>query len=97
MRNPEKDPSLLGGIRNYTIVGNYKVAFPQWRVMKCSFPGERDGQNDLLIDIVGLTDQFSKIFLIVIVAQCSSLLSGGWRDGWIDGWMDRQTDRWMGG
>ena len=61
--------------------------------MKCSFPGERDGQNDLLIDIVGLTDQFSKIFLIVIVAQCSSLLSGGWRDGWIDGWMDRQTDR----
>ena len=84
-RNPEKDPSLLGGIRNYTIVGNYKVAFPQWRVMKCSFPGERDGQTDLLIDIihVGLTDQFSKIFLIIIVAHVSAFfLMGGWMDGW---------------
>ena len=25
-------------VRNYTIVGNYKVGFPQWRVMKCSYP-----------------------------------------------------------
>ena len=25
--------------RNYTIVGNYKVAFPQWRVMRCPYPG----------------------------------------------------------
>ena len=28
-------------VRNYTIVGNYKVGFPQWRVMKCQYPGER--------------------------------------------------------
>ena len=27
-------------VRNYTIVGNYKVGFPQWRVMKCHYPGE---------------------------------------------------------
>lgn len=27
-------------MRNYTIVGNYKVGFPQWRVMKCQYPGE---------------------------------------------------------
>ena len=27
-------------VRNYTIVGNYKVGFPQWRVMKCQYPGE---------------------------------------------------------
>lgn len=25
-------------VRNYTIVGNYKVGFPQWRVMRCSYP-----------------------------------------------------------
>ena len=25
-------------VRNYTIVGNYKVGFPQWRVMKCVYP-----------------------------------------------------------
>lgn len=25
-------------VRNYTIVGNYKVGFPQWRVMKCAYP-----------------------------------------------------------
>jgi len=25
-------------VRNYTIVGNYKVGFPQWRVMKCQYP-----------------------------------------------------------
>lgn len=25
-------------VRNYTIVGNYKVGFPQWRVMRCQYP-----------------------------------------------------------
>ena len=25
-------------VRNYTIVGNYKVGFPQWRVMRCHYP-----------------------------------------------------------
>ncbi|XP_064406654.1 unconventional myosin-IXb-like [Halichondria panicea] len=25
-------------VRNYTIVGSYKVGFPQWRVMKCCYP-----------------------------------------------------------
>ena len=25
-------------VRNYTIVGNYRVGFPQWRVMRCVFP-----------------------------------------------------------
>ena len=25
-------------VRNYTIVGNFKVGFPQWRVMRCQYP-----------------------------------------------------------
>lgn len=25
-------------IRNYSIVGNYKVGFPQWRTMRCQYP-----------------------------------------------------------
>ncbi|XP_019849259.1 PREDICTED: unconventional myosin-IXa-like [Amphimedon queenslandica] len=31
--------------RNYTIVGNYKIAFPQWRVMKFKYP--ENGQASL--------------------------------------------------
>ena len=26
------------GIRNYSIIGNIKVGFPQWRVMRCQYP-----------------------------------------------------------
>ena len=25
-------------VRNYTIVGNYKIGFPQWRLMRCTYP-----------------------------------------------------------
>ncbi len=25
-------------MRNYTIVGNYKIGFPQWRLMRCVYP-----------------------------------------------------------
>ena len=26
--------------RNYTVCGNFKINFPQWRVMKYHYPGE---------------------------------------------------------
>ena len=37
------DEKVNGGqisysVRNYSIVGNYKVGFPQWRVMRCQYP-----------------------------------------------------------
>lgn len=32
-------------VRNYTIVGNFKVGFPQWRVMRCQYP---DNERPLL-------------------------------------------------
>ena len=36
-------------VRNYTIVGNYKVGFPQWRVMRCVFPeGVGGGEAPML-------------------------------------------------
>lgn len=25
-------------VRNYSIVGNYKIGFPQWRIMRCQYP-----------------------------------------------------------
>lgn len=25
-------------VRNYSIVGNYKIGFPQWRTMRCQYP-----------------------------------------------------------
>ena len=25
-------------VRNYSIVGNFKVGFPQWRAMRCRYP-----------------------------------------------------------
>ena len=37
-RQRNGDPSY--NARNYTIVGNYKVAFPQWRLMRRSYPGD---------------------------------------------------------
>lgn len=30
-------------VRNYTIVGNYKVGFPQWRIMKVMYPEATGG------------------------------------------------------
>ena len=32
-------PARIPPGRNYTVVGNLKIMFPQWRVMKSDFPG----------------------------------------------------------
>ena len=38
-RQRNGDPASYN-TRNYTIVGNYKVAFPQWRLMRHSYQGD---------------------------------------------------------
>ena len=39
---PPPPPVTIASVssRNYTIIGNFKIAFPQWRVIKCKYPGQ---------------------------------------------------------
>ena len=38
-RQRNGDPASNVGPRNYTIVGNFKIAFPQWRLIRYQYPG----------------------------------------------------------
>lgn len=39
-RERNGDPTSNAGPRNYTIVGNFKIAFPQWRLIRYQYPGK---------------------------------------------------------